>query len=338
MDLRKLVVKIKEELDEYPKVFLYEPDNFVAELLIEVLKNYDIEVRYYPSTKNLLNELLKDRYQVFIFYIEPEDKSRLNIIKESKKMKSDLLIYGIIEMRRDVDISQLFSLGVDEVIFKPFSIGEFRARLFRLFREYYLQKKVERYIIEDPLTGIYNRRFFETSIREETYRAIRQGYPLCLLILDLDNFKWFNDTFGHRAGDGLLRALAEVLQKATRLKVDKPCRYGGDEFALILPYTDWKRATKVVERIFNNWKERGFGPVTLSVGIAQAIDRGELERTVTDLIHRADQAMYRAKKKEGNVYEVDPESLKLTSGVGSQEGGLLYQALPLIPAPSESSP
>lgn len=338
MNLKSLVAKIKEELEEIPKVFLYEPDNFIAELLIEALKNYDIHVKYYPSKNNLINELLKENYQIFIFYIEPGDKKSEEIIRESKKLKRDLLIYGIVEITKDIDISQIFAFGVDEVIFKPFSIGEFRARLLRLLREYYLLKKIERFIIEDPLTGIYNRRYFEISIREEVYRAIRQNYPLSLLIVDLDNFKWFNDTFGHKAGDALLRALGEVLQRSTRLKVDKPCRYGGDEFGIILPFIDWKGATKVVERIFRNWNELNYGPVTLSVGIAQMIDRGDLETTITDLIQRADQAMYRAKKREGNSYEVDRESLRLTLNEVSQEGGLLYQALPLLPVPGENSP
>ncbi len=336
MSISNWVKKIKDELGEEIKILLYEPDTFMAELLAEVLKEADLEVTIYPSHKNLLKTLVENFYNLLILAIETGEAEDLEIIREAKKMKKDLLIYGMVEFHKNMNISSLFSEGADEIIFKPFSIGEFRARLWRLLRQYYLAKKIERNIIEDGLTGIYNRRYFEVSLREEAYRALRQDYPLTLLMIDLDKFKYYNDTYGHKAGDKILISIGEILLRDTRAKVDKPCRYGGDEFMVILPYTDWKRAIKIVERIFSSWQNKSFGPVTLSVGIAQLIDRGDLEKSVTDLINRADQAMYRAKKREGNTYEIDQESLKLTLGEEPPEEGLPFRALPLSPVQNSS--
>ncbi|MCX7613754.1 MAG: GGDEF domain-containing response regulator [Caldimicrobium sp.] len=325
MAIDNIISNIKYEVGEDVKVFLYEPDTLIAELLKEVLKDFEIEVNFYPSHKNLLKALLQDHYQILIIAIESGDERELELLREIKKLKKDLLIYGMVEFHKNLDISLIFQAGADEIIFKPFYLGEFKARLWRLLKEYYLTKKIEKFLIEDALTSLYNRRYFEAAIREESYRAIRQNYPLTLLMIDLDNFKYYNDTYGHKAGDRVLIAVGETLLNATRHKIDKPCRYGGDEFTIILPYTDWKNAVQVTKRIIYYWQLKGFHPVTLSIGISQLIDRGDLERSVSNLINRADKSMYNAKKRDGNTYEVDIESLKLVLDGEPQEKGLLYQ-------------
>ncbi|MCS7200411.1 MAG: GGDEF domain-containing protein [Caldimicrobium sp.] len=326
MAINDLIERIKRELEEEIKIFLYEPDILIGELLKEIIQGLKISVTLYPSHKNLLNELVKEPYQIFIMAIESGEDSELELIKEIKKIKKDLLIYGMVEYHKNIDISAIFQVGVDEIIFKPFSMEEFKARLWRLLREYYLTKKIERYLVEDALTLVFNRRYFETTLRDEAYRALRQNYPLTLIMIDLDNFKYYNDTYGHKAGDELLMAVGKILLKNTRQKIDKPCRYGGDEFAIILPYTDWEKALKVVERIITDWELMGFHPVTLSIGISQLIDRGDLEKSISDLINRADQSLYIAKKRKGNIYEVDGESLKLISDEVSLKRDLPYQA------------
>ena len=138
-------------------------------------------------------------------------------------------------------------------------------------------------------------------------------------MIDLDNFKFYNDNFGHQAGDELLKSLAYVLTTSTRKRIDRVCRYGGDEFTIILPHINWEGSLLIVDRIFKKWERLNFESVTLSIGVAQLLPQNTLENTISSLIKRADEAMYKAKKITGNTYEVDPESIKLTLSVKSQE-------------------
>ena len=112
-----------------------------------------------------------------------------------------------------------------------------------------LYETIERQAITDGLTGLYNHRHFFQCLRSEVTRARRYGFSLSVLMLDLDDFKSFNDRFGHPAGDRVLRAVADILRAQLRQEIDVPARYGGEEFAVILPHTPWPGAQTVGERI-----------------------------------------------------------------------------------------
>ncbi|MFN3505349.1 MAG: diguanylate cyclase [Caldimicrobium sp.] len=326
MNLQEIAQKIKDELNIDLKILLYETDPFMSELLGEIFKDSNLNYENIASLRELLPSLLKKEFHLVILSTESTQEEKLKLFKEIKEVNKDILIYAMVDYHLGLDLGVLFFSGADEVILKPFSVGEFKARLWKLMNEFYLNKKVERLVVEDALTGVYNRRYFEMSIREEVYRALRLNYSLCLLMIDLDNFKWYNDQLGHRAGDEVLNAVGEVLSNNTRVNVDKVCRYGGDEFMVILPYTTYKVAINVVKRIIKNWDNLSFKPVTLSIGIAQLIERDTLEKSVSDLINRADQAMYQAKKIKGNAYAVDEESLKEFPNEDFQARDLPFQS------------
>src|SRR5207253_11290092 len=146
-----------------------------------------------------------------------------------------------------------------------------------------LREKLREQAIRDPLTGLFNRRFLEETMSRDMYRAQRRNSPLCVVMLDLDDFKRFNDTFGHDAGDALLRELGQVLREKLR-KSDISCRYGGDESVLVLPDSSLADTQKRVEEICVLAKEMQvphraplLGTTTLSSGNAlAAVQRSNL--------------------------------------------------------------
>jgi diguanylate cyclase (GGDEF)-like protein len=166
-----------------------------------------------------------------------------------------------------------------------------------------LREELREQAIHDPLTGLCNRRYLDESLSHELHRAQRGKSPLCVVMLDLDYFKPFNDTFGHDAGDALLRELAQVMHDKLR-KSDICCRYGGDEFVLVLPDSSVADTQQRVEQICVVVKEkqiRNGGPpidtITASAGIAAASEKGS---TAAELLHAADTAMYAAKQAGRN--------------------------------------
>jgi diguanylate cyclase (GGDEF)-like protein/PAS domain S-box-containing protein len=152
--------------------------------------------------------------------------------------------------------------------------------------------------IRDPLTGLFNRRFMQESLDRELLRAKRKGHALTVLFLDLDHFKRFNDAFGHDAGDLVLRSMAEVFRQAFRGD-DVVCRYGGEEFAVILPESSAndavQRANELrleAKKLLLRHQGRTLDTVTVSVGVAAFPEHGS---TAEDLLRVADQGLYQSK-------------------------------------------
>ena len=278
-----------------------------------------VEVRFFHEKGPLLAHLsyTDHFYHIIVVALKGELEEELEFLKQINSFARESKLLAILNYMHNTDIAYYFEAGADDIIFKPFTFGELKARLIRLLQEYFLIEKLKKFIVEDPLTGVYNRRFFEDSVKEESYRALRQKYPLTLFMIDLDKFKWYNDTFGHQAGDKLLKIVGETLVESTRKNVDKVCRYGGDEFSIILPLITWENSLIVINRLFENWRKKGVDGVSLSIGVAQLVEKGDLNETVSSLINRADEALYKAKKKKGLSWEVDPVSKKLTSALES---------------------
>jgi diguanylate cyclase (GGDEF)-like protein len=176
--------------------------------------------------------------------------------------------------------------------------------------------------IRDPLTGLFNRRFLEESLERECRRAIRASRPLSVMMLDIDHFKRFNDTFGHDAGDAVLREVGAVLRSFFRGE-DVACRYGGEEFALVMTDTSAEgalaRASQLREQVHQlslSFRRQALGPVTISVGIATL----PLHASTAEVLLRvADKALYRA-KHEGRDRVVLADTTESTEGALADSG------------------
>jgi diguanylate cyclase (GGDEF)-like protein len=159
------------------------------------------------------------------------------------------------------------------------------------------EKNLHAMSVTDELTGLYNKRFFNSSIDGYIQKSVQEDIPVSLLMLDVDHFKRFNDTYGHPEGDTVLANLGAVIRSSLR-DMDLPCRYGGEEFAVILYNADSGIAMMTAERIRMRFEEKTVEPepgrevsVTVSIGVSQYIN-GE---TKNELIRRCDHALYRAK-------------------------------------------
>ena len=188
------------------------------------------------------------------------------------------------------------NLGEAEMSFKT----TFAAQVGLSVANIRLREALRTQSTKDPLTGLYNRRYLQEMLDREIRRAIRSEQALGVLMLDLDHFKNFNDTYGHEAGDAVLRETASFLVRSIRAE-DFVCRYGGEEFVVILPTADLRAAEARAQRIRTKLRDlvimhdgRSLGLITVSIGVAALPNHGTNER---DLLQAADAALYRAKRE-----------------------------------------
>jgi diguanylate cyclase (GGDEF)-like protein len=172
-----------------------------------------------------------------------------------------------------------------------------------------LREELREQAIHDPLTGLYNLRYLEDSLARELSRAQRQNTPLCVSVLDIDHFKSINDTFGHAAGDVLLAELGRILRENLRIS-DIACRYGGDEFVLILPDSSPVDTHHRVQQILALVKElriwhdgQLLESLTVSAGVAVAHEHNFNGR---EILRAADEALYAAKQAGRDLVVTNP--------------------------------
>jgi diguanylate cyclase (GGDEF)-like protein/PAS domain S-box-containing protein len=161
----------------------------------------------------------------------------------------------------------------------------------------------------DALTGLANRRQFDATLRKEWFRALRDGAPLALLMIDIDHFKPLNDRFGHQVGDAFLAAVAQAIQDNVRRAGDMAARYGGEEFAVVLPGTAASGALDIAESIRRAVMATDFGAIvaggpsiTVSIGVASTVPIAGAGAAT--LVHGADAALYHAKRNGRNRVEM----------------------------------
>lgn len=170
-----------------------------------------------------------------------------------------------------------------------------------------LEHELKELAIRDNLTGLYNHRYFFDRLEQEIERANRQKHPLSLLLFDVDQFKTYNDTRGHLAGDEVLRTAGKIVMECTREHVDIGFRYGGDEFTIILPEAGHDPAYRIADRIRATFAGHRFDDLTVSLGLMTY----QAGTSMNDFIKAADGMMYDAKRSGGNrVYVYDPADME----------------------------
>jgi len=229
---------------------------------------------------------------------------RMNGIELTKRVKTDFEDIDVVVVtgyQEEYKYTDVIEIGASDFISKPFNINELEAKINRIIRERELRAELKRLSIRDGLTSLYNRRYFDENLKREAIRAFRQRYGLFLLLVDVDNFKEYNDQFGHQKGDDLLKELARLMMFYSRDNVDSVYRYGGDEFAVIIPHAKHEQAILVAQRLRNKFNTSKLGPAFLSMGMAQlAGGLKTLEQDLETLLRIADQHLYLAKNNGGD--------------------------------------
>jgi diguanylate cyclase (GGDEF)-like protein len=195
--------------------------------------------------------------------------------------------------------------GASDFVKKPFEnehlihiVNQCLEKYKTLKEKEELEEEVRRLSVTDDLTGLYNHRHFFKTLEAELIRLKRQKTSLSLMMFDLDNFKSYNDLYGHLEGDKVLKKIGEIVKHSIRYNVDSGYRYGGDEFAVLLIGASADRAMTIAERIRCSIEETEFQnmTVTVSVGLSEYRDHFDLE----GFVKSADDAMYMAKHSGGN--------------------------------------
>ena len=253
--------------------------------LYDVLKNK--EIKYFNNLREVLTQILPFEIpdeKINEFKAKNPAKSLIVLPIVSKEFTGLLMVFSPREETKDSELNFL------NLFARQIELAITIANLF---------ETVKKQAVTDPLTELFNRRFYEDALSREAVRALRLNQPFTLISLDLDKLKHINDTLGHSAGDAAIKAVAKVITKNSR-SVDVPSRVGGEEFTIILPGVDSQGGLIAAERIRSSLESEyveGVGHITASIGVATFI---EMTTDVDELVEIADKAMYFAKQNGRN--------------------------------------
>ena len=302
-----------QKADGLPTILLVEDNRKDLNLFKLYLENQPYGLRMAQNGEEALIECQKGKVDLVVLDLILPGIDGFDVcrrLKENDKTRDIQIL--MVSFQSDLE-SKLkgIELGADEFLIKPIIPEELVVRVTSLMKKkQYLDQLVLRYetalnaAITDNLTGLYNHSYLKHFMAHELIRCYRQKEPMAFIMIDIDDFKQYNDTYGHPAGDALLRRFGRLI-KTTIREIDLAARYGGEEFAVVLPYTESEEARRVAERIRDTIRNGSFSKGTprlcekrtASLGVACYPKDGD---TVAAIIQRADEALYRAKSQGKN--------------------------------------
>ena len=274
-------------------------------------KEHQVEVDSDPN--HALFHAADGNYDLLIISLGLENFDPLRLCSQVRSLERtrNIPILALTEPDNNARMVRGLEIGVNDFLVRPIDKNELLARARSQVRKRRYTERLRDNVqmsiemaITDALTGLFNRRYMESHLSTLVEQAASRGKPLATLIIDIDYFKAINDTHGHDAGDDVLRDFALRIKRSIR-GIDLACRYGGEEFVLVMPETDMAVAAMVAERLRRRIAAEPFAidqgtktvPVTISIGIASL--RGK-DDNAAGLLKRADQALYRAKRDGRN--------------------------------------
>jgi len=309
-------MKKKKLRNTYP--ILIAEDNPVSRKLLEKsLIKAGHEVQCVEDGHKAL-ELFKEKFCPIVLtdWMMP-GMDGLELCSAIRENQSDGYVFIILLTAKDSkdDIVIGLEAGADDYLTKPINHAELIARLNTGIRILELERslkaaneEIKILSITDPLTRCYNRRYLNDHLPHEIKRAIRYGHSLGLILCDIDHFKAVNDTYGHLAGDQVLKEFVQFINESIRVPADWVSRYGGEEFFIVTPETDPKAALRVAERLCNGISQRVIKlsdkeeiRITASFGVTGFNPKASNERISPEtMMNRADELLYQAKEEGRN--------------------------------------
>lgn len=283
-------------------ILVVEDDPKAAALLETTLKSTGYHVWLTADPREALEMLRSGFFPVAITELRSSRMNGIQFTEEVHKISRGTNVLVITLYSFISSAIEAMESGAYGYITKPLNSAEIRIVAERAVERFFLLSagNEKDYFVDlsvrDGLTGLFNRRYFNELINLEFNRIRRNPAALSLLMLDIDNFKNYNDTQGHPAGDELLKNAAKVFNNSVRA-VDIVCRYGGEEFIIILPQTDKRSAQIIAERL--RVQVVLYLPTTVSIGIATSPEDAQ---DIEQLIQKADSALYQAKKTGKNKW------------------------------------
>jgi two-component system cell cycle response regulator len=282
-----------------------------SERLVAMLKDEQV-VDVQANPNEAVFHAAEGDYDLLLVSLGLENFDGLRLCSQMRSLDRtrNVPILAITEGDNNVRMVRGLEIGVNDYLVRPVDKNELLARVRTQIRKRRYTERLRDNVqlsiemaITDPLTGLYNRRYMESHLAALVEQAGLRGRPLTVLVLDIDYFKTINDTHGHDAGDDVLREFAIRIKKSIR-GIDLACRYGGEEFVVMMPETDLGVATMVAERLRRSIATEPFPiqqatyavHITISAGIAAL----SLNDSATSILKRADQALYRAKRDGRN--------------------------------------
>lgn len=271
-----------------------------------------------PDPNNAIFRAAEGDYDLLIVSLGLEHFDGLRLCSQLRSLERtrNLPILAIADGDDNGRLARGLEIGINDYLLRPIDKNELQARVRTQIRKKRYTERLRDNVqlsieaaITDALTGLHNRRYMESHLGTLMEQAASRGKPLSVLVLDIDYFKAINDTYGHDAGDDVLREFAVRIRKSIR-GIDLACRYGGEEFVIVMPETDMAVAATVAERLRRRIATEPFAieqggrsiNVTISIGLAGLENAGDGALT---LLKRADQALYRAKRDGRNRVVAD---------------------------------
>jgi diguanylate cyclase (GGDEF)-like protein len=300
--------------DTQARILVVDDDAINLRVLRHVLTAYGYQVEAASHGREALEKALADPPDVILLDVMMPEMSGYDVFKSLREHSrtADVPVIFVSARGSVSDRVKGLELGAQDYVAKPYDPEELRARIRavlrtkcdrdRLLAE---RESLAAQSVTDALTGVYNRRYLESRLGEEVARARRYGLPLGCMMIDLDHFKDINDRYGHQVGDQVLRGVAALMQSNLRVS-DILARYGGEEFTVLATETGLEGTAATAEKLRSLLDTSPIptdaGPLRITVSIGVAALRPE--EGASELLRRADLALYRAKEAGRNRVQV----------------------------------